>query len=112
MSDPFIRDRGNIKWSSMMLPEHRKALMNLEKAVHDVAEPAHDDDQLAELSEAMSRAIHEKRMVFIEYYKDKRSRSIVGTIANYEATLKAMKVTTGDGDMLIPIKHVIRIEQE
>lgn len=112
LSDPFIRDRGNIKWSSMMLPEHRKALMNMEKAVHDVAEPVYDEDQLAELSDLISRAIHEKSTVFIEYYKDNRACSIVGTILKYEGALQAVKVTTEGGDLLIPVKHVIRVEEE
>ncbi len=112
MSGSFIRDRGNIKWTSMMLPEHRRELMNLEKAVHDMAEPAHDEDQLAELSDVISRAMYEKRIVFMEYYKDRHSYSIVGTITKYDVTLNAMKVTTPDGDMLIPVKHVIRAELE
>ena len=47
--DVVIRDRGNIKWTAIMLPEHvaavKQELINLKK----VKQPILDEDRLTEI---------------------------------------------------------------
>jgi YolD-like protein len=46
-----IRDRGNIKWASMMLPEHLKELRKyLNEDYYDIPEPTLDEQQLVEIN--------------------------------------------------------------
>lgn len=52
----MIRDRGNIKWNAMMLPEHVKLLREWHEKDDDVEKPELDEWALQELSEQLQIA--------------------------------------------------------
>ncbi|MGE7184955.1 YolD-like family protein [Peribacillus sp. NPDC006672] len=46
-----IRDRGNIKWTNLMLPEHIKMLRNyFDEDYYDEPEPVLDEQYLEEMN--------------------------------------------------------------
>ncbi|MDR0138491.1 YolD-like family protein [Metabacillus idriensis] len=66
----MIRDRGNIKWTSMMLPEHVKILRELEIEQGYAAKPSVDEQQLEHFNELISLAMEENRELAFTYYEN------------------------------------------
>ncbi|PLR68024.1 MULTISPECIES: YolD-like family protein [Bacillaceae] len=66
----MIRDRGNIKWTSMMLPEHVKILRELEIEQGYAVKPVMDEQQLEHFNELISLAMEENRELAFTYYEN------------------------------------------
>lgn len=56
----MIKDRGNIKWTSLMLTEHRKKLKEIWDHDQDVKRPILDEQQLEVLENKIKEAIQSK----------------------------------------------------
>ena len=110
--DDFIRDRGQIKWTAMMLPEHRKELKDLWEAQDDVDKPIFDDDQLAELSQDISVCIQESRLVSVKYYCSKRYHIVKGIISKYDPELAVILVETGEIQGRIAVLDIVEVIQD
>jgi hypothetical protein len=108
----FVRDRGQIKWTAMMLPEHRKELKDLWDAQDDVDKPMYDDDKLAELSQEISLCIHENKLVSIKYYNSKRYRILSGIITKYDPELSLIMVETKERQGKISVSDIVEIVQD
>ncbi|MFG6494358.1 YolD-like family protein [Fictibacillus sp. UD] len=53
-----IRDRGNIKWTSLMLPEHVKELRKyIHEEYYDIPEPNVDEQQMDNMNELILEAM-------------------------------------------------------
>ncbi|WP_409301520.1 YolD-like family protein [Peribacillus sp. SCS-155] len=79
----MIRDRGRIKWTSMMLPEHVKMLRDW--AHEDTFEEQRilDEQQLEEMNAAIGEAMETGAAVTIIYYENKRHQLLIGKIHYY-----------------------------
>jgi len=77
----MIRDRGTIKWTSMMLPEHVKMLRDwkIEQTYENKREV--DEQLLDEMNFQLHQAIHEDRAVTITYYKNHHHYQVNGKIS-------------------------------
>jgi YolD-like protein len=76
-----IRDRGNIKWTSLMLPEHVKELRRyIHKEYYDVPEPSIDEQQMGEMNELILKAMEYNFSLTFIIYKNRRLESIEGNI--------------------------------
>jgi YolD-like protein len=76
-----IRDRGNIKWTSLMLPEHVKLLRRyINEEYHDVPESILDEQQLAEINALILESMEFNFPLSFTVYKDKRLKEISGHI--------------------------------
>lgn len=78
-----IKDRGNIKWNSLMLVEHKKMLEKLKDEEKDKNKPQLDEQELQRLNRILHQAIEEKLTVKIIYYREKRYYNIKGVIEKY-----------------------------
>lgn len=80
MMGEFIKDRGNIKWTAMMLPEHRDALYKMARSQEDVPPPSKSEEELGELAEKLARSMQYEEVVTIKYWKAKRHHELVGIV--------------------------------
>ncbi|MFY4775731.1 YolD-like family protein [Metabacillus sp. RGM 3146] len=55
----MIRDRNNIKWVSMMLPEHVSMAKKLFQDVQKEPKPFLDEEQSAEMEQAIQKSCRE-----------------------------------------------------
>ncbi|WP_137791835.1 YolD-like family protein [Bacillus sp. E(2018)] len=77
----MIRDRGNIKWTSLMLPEHVKELRRyINEEYHDVPEPTLDEQQMEEMNEVIMEAMEYNVPLAFTVYRNKRLNIIRGYI--------------------------------
>ena len=75
-----IKDRGNIKWTSLMLVEHRKKLENLKNNENNKKKPQLSEDELKRLNYIFQKAISENLIVEIKYYYQKNFHHCKGKI--------------------------------
>ncbi|MFL6554720.1 MAG: YolD-like family protein [Bacillus sp. (in: firmicutes)] len=76
----MIRDRGRIKWTSMMLPEHVKLLRDWVKEDRYEQKREMDEQQLELMNETMSEAIENDQYVTITHYRNRNYEIVIGKI--------------------------------
>lgn len=103
----FLVDRKNIKWTSMMLTEHRVALKQLQQHVWDVAEPEKTEDELTEIAEVLGRAMNQGLMVKILYYRSKRYHQTKGKVVRWNQANQSIIL---DQEIAIPVRFIMKVE--
>lgn len=76
----MIRDRGRIKWTSMMLPEHVKLLRDWTK--EDMYDQVRDIDEqnFESMNTVISEAMEFGKSVAVTHYRHKNYELVMGTI--------------------------------
>jgi len=75
-----INDRGTIKWTSIMMPEHIKMLNDYWKTTEYKDKPTLDEQELEEIGMKLQMAIHDDLPVEVKYFKDHDYKVVVGKI--------------------------------
>ncbi|MCM3566709.1 YolD-like family protein [Neobacillus mesonae] len=76
----MIRDRGRIKWTSMMLPEHVKLLRDWVKEDQYEQKKEMDEQQLERMGETLTEAIEFNQDVTITYYRNYNYEIVIGKV--------------------------------
>ena len=76
----MLKDRGNKKWSSLMLVEHRNGLEKILEHEDDVDLPVLDQQKLEELERILNEAIECNKVVEVTYYESRRHKKITGNV--------------------------------
>lgn len=93
-----IRDRGNIKWTAMMLTEHKEALERLAEKTKEVAKPEVDDQKLEEMNRILCHSLVERVPVEITYFQNSSCQRIGGIIKNYHPIHRELLIVDGAGN--------------
>ena len=88
-----IKDRGNIKWTSLMLVEHRKKLEELKNNEKNREKPDLDQQIYEVFNYRIKEAIEKNYEVKIIYYKDSEYREISTYIKNFDSNQKKLYLT-------------------
>jgi hypothetical protein len=76
----MIRDRGRMKWTSMMLPEHVKLLRDWVKEDRYEQRRDLDEQQLETMNMTISDAMEYDQLVTITHYCSKKYELVIGKI--------------------------------
>ncbi|WP_174734229.1 YolD-like family protein [Mesobacillus harenae] len=76
----MIRDRGRIKWTSMMLPEHVKMLRDWADEDSYEQEKVVDEQYLEQMNEIILEAMECNKPVMITYYCSRSYKLVLGKI--------------------------------
>lgn len=98
-----IRDRGNIKWTSMMLPEHVKLLRDWAKEDSFEKQPELDDQKLEQMNEVICDAMAYGSELSITYFDETKHCTIKGTIHYIDEIQQKLRIVTVDGS----IQHIL-----
>lgn len=98
------RDRGNVKWTAMMLPEHVKMLREWKKEDEYIPKPELDEWTLQELGERLQIAYERQLEVELEVWEEKKKYKVTGTIERVNSSELYLK----DGRYL-PINSIYGI---
>ncbi|MFW6034881.1 MAG: YolD-like family protein [Halothermotrichaceae bacterium] len=105
-----IRDRGNIKWSSLMLTEHRDKLKEIMKNDSDIEKPVLDKQQLEMMNNILRKAVAEDKSVSVFYYDSKSICKYQGKIMEIDKINKELKlVTKSDTKKHLNIKNIVNL---
>jgi YolD-like protein len=106
----MIRDRGRIKWTSMMLPEHVKLLRDWVKEDRYEQKREMDEQQLELMNEILSEAIEYDQYVTITHYRDRNYEIVIGKIHYWnELTQRLHVIDRFEEVYRIPIEAIADI---
>ena len=88
----MIRDRGRIKWTSMMLPEHVKLLRDWVKEDRYEQKREMDEQQLELMNEILSEAIEYDQYVTITHYQNQNYEIVIGKIHYWDELTQRLHV--------------------
>lgn len=80
----MIRDRGNIKWNAMMLPEHVKKLREWKEKDKYEEKPELDEWALQDLSEQLQRAFNNQYEIELDLWRNHQTEKAMGVIKKIE----------------------------
>lgn len=66
--DERNRDRGTIKWTSLMLPQHVEMIKEVWKEDERIEKPILDEQQMEEIGFALQRALKDELTLEIQHY--------------------------------------------
>ncbi|PAL14837.1 YolD-like family protein [Peribacillus simplex] len=91
-----IRDRGNIKWTSLMLPEHIKMLRQyFGEEYYD--EPVLDEQHLEEMNDLIAASMEFTFPISFTLYQNNRQSSLEGLVHYVDQTNRHLRVIDVDG---------------
>jgi hypothetical protein len=109
-----IKDRGNKKWVSLMLPEHKKLLGKFYQSQNDVKMPELDEQRLEEINATLLTAIHENRLVLVTYFKANRYHEKTGMIKSCNTLTGTVVLITEQSEyqdsLMIPFSSIIQVQ--
>ncbi|MEC5424295.1 YolD-like family protein [Virgibacillus sp. C22-A2] len=88
----MVNDRGNIKWTAMMMPEHINLLNQMWEEKEYKEKPLLDEQHMYEINMKLHLAISNNLNVFIEYYKDHDFHEINGKLKMIDSTQKYLQL--------------------
>ena len=79
-----MKDRGMIKWTSMMLPEHVQMLREWESEDDRQTMPILDEQWLEKRDRDVRKAMIEQKRVKVSYIQNGREQTIKGVMKRYD----------------------------
>jgi hypothetical protein len=80
----MIRDRGRIKWTAMMLPEHVKMLRDWVKEDLYEQKKDMDEQQLEYMNDILSEAKESNQLVTITHFRNRAYEMVIGRIHHWD----------------------------
>jgi hypothetical protein len=101
-----FKDRGNKKWTSLFLVEHKKKLRELKLNENNREKPILDDQEKKAINYQLQQALQNDLELKIKYYENKRFKKVAGRIEKVDINQKIIHVK----DKKIPIKNLLEVE--
>jgi len=110
----IIKDRGNIKWTSLMLVEHRKKLEKLKKSENNKEKPELAKDELKRLDFLLKKALNENLKIKVTYYYKNDFHQWKGEIEKIDSISKQIILSSDekkeDKKFKIELEDITNIE--
>lgn len=108
----MIRDRGRIKWTSMMLPEHVKLLRDWVKEDGFEDRKEMDEQQLELMNEILFEAIEFDQFVTITHYRNRNYEIVIGKIHYWDELVQKLHIVDRFEEMhRISINDIVDIRR-
>lgn len=105
-----MKDRGRIKWNSLMLPEHVKMLREWAEEETWTEQKQLDEKKLEILDETAAEAMEFGKHVQITYFDTNSYRELTGTIHYFDYLQKEFRMIDQSGHVrLVPLKKIQQI---
>ncbi|SDD50655.1 YolD-like protein [Terribacillus halophilus] len=107
----MVNDRGKIKWTSLMLPEHVEMLQHMGREIGKAKPPIMDEQQLEELEQKVRDIEVGKTKVRMLYRKGQQVENAFGIVTGLMQSERYLLLDTKDSlyPIRIPFHHIIDI---
>jgi len=106
-----MKDRGAIKWSAMMLPEHKKLLEKMYNEQEHIEKPILNQDKCEEINTVLYIALEKKLKVKIKFYQEHKIEVLEGIIVKYISGEKKLKIIDNVGKAkLLYLEQIVDAE--
>lgn len=95
----MIRDRGKMKWTSMMLPEHVKLLRDWAKEDAYEKRKEMDEQYLEVMNNTISEAMEFGQSMMITHYHNRKYELVIGHIHYWDHLNEKLHVVDGFGEV-------------
>lgn len=107
----MIKDRGTIKWTAMMLPEHVQEIRGIWEQDKKVPERIVDEQQLELVNLTIERALIENILVSIIFYENDSYKKRTGHIKKVDSLACTISLQTTEQIITIPMKQILDAEE-
>lgn len=104
------RDRGSIKWTAMMLPEHVKEIRDWFNSDNDIPVPEYDEFSLNAFADDLNIAYQARSIVRVIYWVNKRLAVYEGEILELFPNEQAIKLKSKDNISKLKLKYIIKVD--
>ncbi|MBM7648069.1 hypothetical protein JOC78_001009 [Bacillus ectoiniformans] len=109
----MIRDRGTIKWTAMMLPEHVQLLREWMEKEEEEPPKELDEQKLEEMNEKAAEAMESNLAVMVIYYDHGRYRQLIGHIHYYQPHNQSFRIVDlSHSPHMIPMNRIVELQIE
>ncbi|MFJ6411771.1 hypothetical protein CHI12_05110 [Terribacillus saccharophilus] len=107
----MVNDRGKIKWTSLMLPEHVEMLQQMGREIGKATPPIMDEQQLEELEQKVRYIQVGKTKASMMYRKGRNVENASGIVTGLKQSEQYLLLDTMDRlyPIRIPFDHIIDI---
>lgn len=106
----MINDRGTIKWTSLMLPEHVELLKEMWQEDQNTAEPVLDSQQIDILNEQLLEALERQTAVALSIYSNGEICARNGIITKLNSdTGHVVLYPVSDTKLTIPFQDILAV---
>lgn len=107
----MVRDRGNIKWNSMMLPEHVKLLKEYNENLKKVEKPTLDEQKYEEFNEVIYQAVEGNMTLEFTYYQKGEIKKCVGQINQINNLNREIHISSkARANQILKLNDILEIE--
>jgi ssRNA-specific RNase YbeY (16S rRNA maturation enzyme) len=108
----MIRDRGRIKWTAMMLPEHIGQLREWQKEDELEIRQQPDEQQLEQWNYQIHEAAERKKQISVHYWDDEKVKIGKGSIRKIDTLEGTLTLASDNGEAYkIPFVHLKSISE-
>ncbi|MGE7020396.1 YolD-like family protein [Solibacillus cecembensis] len=102
----MIQDRGNIKWTAMMLPEHLELLREYKQADHVEPIKVLTEWELEELQQTIDQAINQQLDIKLNVWENGKYTQWTGIIKSINSNTNELTLETLLKTKRIPLSYV------
>ncbi len=107
----MINDRGAMKWTSLMLPEHVERLRTMKQDHNKRVKPVFDEQFFNELSEKVGKAIKEKYIVIVNVFDEYSEIRVEGRIVSLDSQLRRLKIESAGESLWVYFDDILEIQK-
>jgi hypothetical protein len=107
------RDRGIIKFSPFLMPEHRDMLAELREKVDDMTLSYHDEQRYEQWNSTILEAMEFALYLRIQYIQNHRFHNVIGRVHYYDEINRILRVKEKEKGKFyfIPLSTIQKIEK-
>ncbi|MFS0751101.1 YolD-like family protein [Oceanobacillus sp. 1P07AA] len=107
-----MNDRGSIKWTAMMLPEHVEYLRKKKKEAQKISKPVIDVQQLEYMEQQLRFATNNNSSIIITYYDDGNIQTTSCQASHIKITKEYLQLYMDNDTLSLPLHSLVNIEPE
>ena len=105
-----MNDRGSIKWTTLMLPEHAELLRELWNEDNKIKKPLLDSQEMELMEQRLQTAYLDKLLTEFMIYSPSSLQTVTGRITKLEQQTKQIHIEKEDGTILpLPLRLIMNI---
>lgn len=109
----MLRDRGTIKWSAMMLPEHVQSIKEILVESQKIKMPILEEDKIREMELLLLEGIEYNLLLHFEIFHDGAIRCLSGKTTSIDHLNRELRILdTNNHTHSIPFHSLVNIQND
>ncbi|SRR6056297_559891 len=105
-------DRGNKKWQSLFLVEHKRKLKKLKKRMSKIDKPELSDQKKEDLDMILFKSKKQKKIISVEYFEDGFIKEYTGIIEKIDKVQKIIIINNEKYRLILEVCNIVDLIEE